>query len=58
MRPATFGDLELPMGAVPALGQHTRALLVERGLDPAEAQEALDRGIAHQLDDRRSARAG
>lgn len=46
--PATFGDVEAPMGAVPALGQHTRALLVESGLDDAEADAALDRGVAYQ----------
>ncbi|WP_299049777.1 CaiB/BaiF CoA-transferase family protein [uncultured Nocardioides sp.] len=31
--PMTFGDVELPMGAVPALGAHTAALLAEVGLD-------------------------
>lgn len=30
--PMTFRDIELPMGAVPALGQHTDAILTELGL--------------------------
>jgi len=50
--PATFGDVEAAMGAVPALGQHTHALLVESGLDPAAAEDAISRGIAHQPDRR------
>ena len=49
--PATFGDVEAPMGAVPALGQHTHALLVESGLDAAAADDAISRGIAYQPDD-------
>ena len=33
--PMTFGDIELPMGAIPALGEHTAAILAELGLtDP------------------------
>lgn len=52
--PATFADMDAPMGAVPALGQHTLALLVESGLDPAEADAVIGRGIAHELE-RRSA---
>lgn len=31
--PMTFDDVELPMGAVPALGQHTEAVLAELGPD-------------------------
>lgn len=46
--PATFGDVEAAMGAVPALGQHTHALLVEAGLDDAAADDAISRGIAYQ----------
>lgn len=30
--PMTFTDVELPMGPVPALGQHTEAILAELGL--------------------------
>ena len=30
--PMTFADVELPMGAVPALGQHTEAILAELGI--------------------------
>jgi len=33
--PMIFGDVELPMGAIPALGEHTAAILAELGLtDP------------------------
>lgn len=31
--PTTFHDVELPMGAVPALGEHSRAILAELGYD-------------------------
>jgi hypothetical protein len=44
----TFADVEARMGDVPALGQHTRALLVEAGLSEDEADDALSRGIAVQ----------
>ena len=44
--PATFTDTEAPMGDVPALGQHTRALLIESGLDAAAADDAIRRGVA------------
>lgn len=46
--PATFADVEARMGDVPALGQHTRALLVESGMDAAAADDAISRGIALQ----------
>jgi len=46
--PATFSDVEAAMGPVPALGQHTRELLVESGMDAGTAQELIDRGVAHQ----------
>jgi len=46
--PVTFADVEARMGDVPALGQHTRALLVEAGLSEDEADDALSRGIAVQ----------
>jgi len=48
--PATFGDVEAPMGDVPALGQHTRALLIESGMDPASAEQAVQNGIAVQAE--------
>lgn len=32
--PMTFADVELPMGAVPALGEHTDAILAELGRGP------------------------
>jgi len=38
--PMTFRDVELPMGAVPALGEHTTAILAELGLGATE--EATD----------------
>ncbi|ANN17258.1 formyl-CoA transferase [Amycolatopsis orientalis] len=41
--PVTFADVEARMGDVPALGQHTHALLVESGVD---ADDYLRRGIA------------
>jgi crotonobetainyl-CoA:carnitine CoA-transferase CaiB-like acyl-CoA transferase len=43
--PVTFADVEASMGDVPALGQHTHALLVESGVD---ADDFLARGIAAQ----------
>ncbi|MDI9896444.1 CaiB/BaiF CoA-transferase family protein [Rhodococcus sp. IEGM 1381] len=46
--PATFADHEAPMGDVPALGQHTRALLMESGKDSDEADSLLRQGIAVQ----------
>jgi len=46
--PATFSDVEAPMGDVPALGQHTHALLIESGIDTATADNAVSRGIAMQ----------
>lgn len=46
--PVTFTDVEARMGDVPALGQHTHALLVESGMDTAAADDALEQGIAHQ----------
>jgi crotonobetainyl-CoA:carnitine CoA-transferase CaiB-like acyl-CoA transferase len=46
--PATFAGTEARMGDVPALGQHTRALLLESGLDDAAADDAIRRGVARQ----------
>ncbi len=46
--PATFTDTEARMGDVPALGQHTRALLMESGLDATAADDAIRRGVARQ----------
>jgi itaconate CoA-transferase len=46
--PATFAGTEARMGDVPALGQHTRALLLESGLDDAAADDTLRRGVARQ----------
>lgn len=46
--PATFTDVEARMGDVPALGQHTHALLVESGMDAAGADDAISRGVALQ----------
>lgn len=37
--PMTFADVELPMGPVPALGQHTEAILTELGLAGAQTSE-------------------
>jgi crotonobetainyl-CoA:carnitine CoA-transferase CaiB-like acyl-CoA transferase len=38
------------MGDVPALGQHTEALLVESGLDAETAQDLIGRGVAMQAE--------
>ncbi|MGW0021969.1 CaiB/BaiF CoA transferase family protein [Rhodococcus sp. NPDC003382] len=46
--PATFSDVEARMGDVPALSQHTRALLEESGMDSADVESALEAGIAVQ----------
>ena len=48
--PATFGDFEAPMGEVPALGQHTRALLIESGMDADAAEQAVQNDIAAQAE--------
>ncbi|MFG1922782.1 CaiB/BaiF CoA transferase family protein [Cryptosporangium sp. NPDC048952] len=46
--PVTFADVEARMGDVPALGSHTRALLLEAGLSAHETDDLLTRGIAEQ----------
>lgn len=46
--PATFADVEAPMGAVPALGQHTVAVLRELGLDELRIDRLLESGSAVQ----------
>ncbi|MGJ9413531.1 CaiB/BaiF CoA transferase family protein [Aeromicrobium sp. CF4.19] len=46
--PATFADVEAPMGDVPALGQHTHAALVGIGLDPAAVDGLITTGAAGQ----------
>jgi len=38
------------MGDVPALGQHTHALLVESGMDAATVDDTVKRGIALQAE--------
>jgi len=48
--PATFADVEARMGDVPALGQHTHALLIESGIDSATVDAGLASGWAHQAD--------
>lgn len=48
--PATFDDVEAPMGGVPALGQHTRSLLAESGMDGRAVDDAIRRGVAHQAE--------
>ena len=44
--PVTFADFEAPMGDVPALGRHTRRLLLEAGLSDAAADDLIARGTA------------
>ncbi|WP_207841199.1 CaiB/BaiF CoA transferase family protein [Williamsia soli] len=46
--PATFRDVEAPMGDVPALGQHTLALLAESGLGDADIDDLVRQGTAMQ----------
>lgn len=46
--PATFADVEAPMGDVPALGSHTVDLLLEAGLDRAVIGELVAKGAAVQ----------
>ena len=41
---------EPSIGDVPALGQHTYRLLIESGMAPAAAEDALSRGIALQAE--------
>ena len=43
--PFAFGDLNLPMGDVPAVGQHTDALLAELGYGQATIEEWRAAGI-------------
>ena len=45
--PATFADHEAPMGDVPALGEHTRALLAEAGWEAAAITAAVDDGTVY-----------
>ncbi|NMN93935.1 CaiB/BaiF CoA transferase family protein [Antrihabitans stalactiti] len=46
--PVTFADTEAAMGDVPALGQHTHALLIESGLEAAAADDIVSRSVAFQ----------
>ncbi|MFE3003140.1 CaiB/BaiF CoA transferase family protein [Nocardia sp. NPDC059246] len=46
--PVTFSDVEAAMGDVPALGGHTRELLIESGLTPEAADGLIARGAAAQ----------
>ncbi|MBJ8342856.1 CoA transferase [Antrihabitans sp. YC3-6] len=48
--PITFDDVESAMGNVPALGQHTTALLHESGLDAAAVDDIVAQGIAFQAE--------
>lgn len=45
--PVTFDDVEAAMGAVPALGEHTRELLAECGLDTHTVDELMATGVVH-----------
>jgi hypothetical protein len=38
------------MGDVPALGQHTHSLLLESGMNPDAADDAIAQRIAYQAD--------
>jgi crotonobetainyl-CoA:carnitine CoA-transferase CaiB-like acyl-CoA transferase len=43
--PFNFADMEIPMGAIPAVGQHTDAILGELGIDRDTAASLRARGI-------------
>lgn len=43
--PIGFRDVELPMGDVPALGEHTDAVLAELGLDAATVDRLVAAGV-------------
>lgn len=43
--PMNFRDVELPMGSVPALGQHTEAVLAELGLTEEQVERLRRAGI-------------
>lgn len=43
--PTTFRDVELPMGAVPALGEHTGAILTELGRDAVDIAKLAASGV-------------
>lgn len=55
--PATFTDVEARMGDVPALGEHTLALLREAGLSDDAVQDAVSRNVAAQAERRQPATA-
>lgn len=42
----TFTDVELAMGAVPDLGEHTAAVLAEFGYDDQTVERLLASGVA------------
>jgi crotonobetainyl-CoA:carnitine CoA-transferase CaiB-like acyl-CoA transferase len=46
--PVTFDDVEAAMGDVPALGEHTAALVAEAGIGPAETSSMIERGTIAQ----------
>ena len=48
--PATFADVEASMGDVPALGQHTHAVLADSGLEPDVVDRLIGSGVAFQTD--------
>lgn len=48
--PATFRDVELPMSAVPDLGEHTASVLTELGLDETAVTRLVDEGVIGRHD--------
>ncbi|NED63310.1 CoA transferase, partial [Streptomyces sp. SID10244] len=40
--PMTFADVELSMGAVPSLGQHTEAILAELAHDETDPARVIE----------------
>lgn len=56
--PVTFADVEASMGDVPALGSHTRTLLIESGLTADQADGVIAQGLAFQAEPLRTAAVG
>jgi crotonobetainyl-CoA:carnitine CoA-transferase CaiB-like acyl-CoA transferase len=50
--PITFADTEARMGDVPALGEHTRDLIVEAGFEAIRADELIAWDVARQSEHR------
>jgi formyl-CoA transferase len=45
MPPFNFDGMEIPMGAIPAVGEHTETILGELGMDSSAIARMRDAGI-------------